>query len=633
MTETLPIHVVSDTSQVTFKSVSGGPVSVSQITAVAAVSNVFRKFFTCATQDTVDVYDITGTGLTKCFTHKIDGITITHLAVYDNLATPFLIIAHLSGILCVNFMNRDEISRLVGDVCVCDLAADKTGQCVYFLRETSLYKWTLGGECLLIDENVKCFCSIDSGVCFVRGNDLIHFNLQADLLTQVSPETFLVRQVSNNFLISLSISSQLLIITVFDLENRRTISKSIDGVITGSPEEKVLLACSQHSHFVMIGTDRSIDVQLLRIESLEQIELLDLEDCHRFLTPVSISQSKFLTPLALELVSGVDSGPTVIGHYEGGLTEVLKLSFLTDCQYSPDHIFEHGEKVPAVSLSRIQALHGEHAGGEELKKSGDVKVTRDGVRLPFWEADVDQGDRTNPPPLFCIDEQADSFTDLLKQTNWKPKYTIYGIQGFGAPKSATTVDGPGSLSSLTLDYCESHVRMLYYGIQSADAHFGCSFPRSWVVEGKSEATGNHWVVIDKREHVTAFETNNQTVVFKVQRHVDACVVRIRGRNLAMKEFFPLGKIGPTSVKKAAPTPKPRAECTFAQHGRNRIAQNWYNCRTCGLVGNLGCCEACAEICHKDHDISFRGIEPASYCDCGAGSGRQPCQCCQRREPV
>lgn len=603
---------------------------------ISTVSNVFRKFFTCATQDTVDVYDITATGLTKCFTHRIDGITITHLAVYDNLETPFLIIAHTSGILCVNFMNHDEIYRLMGDVCVGDLAADETGQYVYFLRETSLYKWTLGGECLLIDENVKCFCSINSGVCFVRGNDLIHFNLQADLLTQVSPETFVLRQVSNNFLISLSISSQLLIITVFDLENRQTISKSIEGVITGSPEEKVLLASSQHSHFVIIGTDRNIDVQLLRIESLEQIELLDLEDCHRFLTPVSISQSKFLTPLALELVSGVDpsdSGPTVIGHYVGGLTEVLKLSFLTDCQYSPDHIFEHGEKVPAVSLSRIQALHSEHAGGEELKESGDMKVTRDGVRLPFWEADVDQGDRTNPPPLFCIDEKNDLFTDLLKQTDATCQHTICGIQGYATTKWVTTVDVSGSLSSLMLDYGGSRVRMLYYGIQSADAHFGCSFPRSWVVEGKSEATGNHWVVIDKRENVTAFETNNQTVVFKVQRHVDAGVIRIRGRNLVMKEFFPLGKIGPPSVKKEAPTPKPRAECTFSIHGRNRITQNWYNCITCGLVGRLGCCEVCAKRCHKGHDISFCGAVPGSYCDCGAGAGRQPCQCCPRRKPV
>ena len=68
-------------------------------------------------------------------------------------------------------------------------------------------------------------------------------------------------------------------------------------------------------------------------------------------------------------------------------------------------------------------------------------------------------------------------------------------------------------------------------------------------------------------------------------------------------------------------------CTYSNTGRNYIEQKWYHCRTCGLVGDLGCCEACARTCHEQrgHDVFFDGIGKC-FCDCGAGEGRCRCLC-------
>jgi hypothetical protein len=69
------------------------------------------------------------------------------------------------------------------------------------------------------------------------------------------------------------------------------------------------------------------------------------------------------------------------------------------------------------------------------------------------------------------------------------------------------------------------------------------------------------------------------------------------------------------------------KCTFATTGRDFVYQPVWHCRTCGLVGEIGCCAACALICHEGHDVYF---DPSNkgrfYCDCGAGDGPRPCRC-------
>ena len=61
-------------------------------------------------------------------------------------------------------------------------------------------------------------------------------------------------------------------------------------------------------------------------------------------------------------------------------------------------------------------------------------------------------------------------------------------------------------------------------------------------------------------------------------------------------------------------------------------QFWYNCVTCGLVEDKGCCSACSLICHKGHDVVF-SRRSSFFCDCGAESNRLlgsslkvPCKC-------
>ena len=58
-----------------------------------------------------------------------------------------------------------------------------------------------------------------------------------------------------------------------------------------------------------------------------------------------------------------------------------------------------------------------------------------------------------------------------------------------------------------------------------------------------------------------------------------------------------------------------------------MVQPFYNCITCGLVNDLGCCEACARVCHAGHQLVPKGNRPC-FCDCGEGSCRTcvRCQC-------
>lgn len=68
-------------------------------------------------------------------------------------------------------------------------------------------------------------------------------------------------------------------------------------------------------------------------------------------------------------------------------------------------------------------------------------------------------------------------------------------------------------------------------------------------------------------------------------------------------------------------------CTYNQTHKKMVVQPFYNCRTCGLVDSLGCCEACSRICHAGHDVRFKG-NVSCYCDCGHGKTRTciPCNC-------
>jgi hypothetical protein len=59
-------------------------------------------------------------------------------------------------------------------------------------------------------------------------------------------------------------------------------------------------------------------------------------------------------------------------------------------------------------------------------------------------------------------------------------------------------------------------------------------------------------------------------------------------------------------------------------------QHWYNCYTCNLVWDKGCCTLCALRCHKDHDVTY-SRHSSFFCDCGGEApteeeNRSPCQC-------
>jgi len=59
----------------------------------------------------------------------------------------------------------------------------------------------------------------------------------------------------------------------------------------------------------------------------------------------------------------------------------------------------------------------------------------------------------------------------------------------------------------------------------------------------------------------------------------------------------------------------KGDCTYKITGSNHKVQDWYHCITCALVGNDGCCVACAEKCHKGHDLHYYKFG-LFFCDCG-----------------
>jgi Putative zinc finger in N-recognin (UBR box) len=55
-------------------------------------------------------------------------------------------------------------------------------------------------------------------------------------------------------------------------------------------------------------------------------------------------------------------------------------------------------------------------------------------------------------------------------------------------------------------------------------------------------------------------------------------------------------------------------CTYASDNDFRD-QHWYNCGTCGLVGDAGCCSLCAVACHQGHELWYARYG-SFMCDCG-----------------
>jgi hypothetical protein len=63
------------------------------------------------------------------------------------------------------------------------------------------------------------------------------------------------------------------------------------------------------------------------------------------------------------------------------------------------------------------------------------------------------------------------------------------------------------------------------------------------------------------------------------------------------------------------TPESISHCTYAVTGSNTCWQAIYVCQTCHSSDTPSCvCQACAEVCHADHDVDYIGMGP-SYCDC------------------
>ena len=112
-------------------------------------------------------------------------------------------------------------------------------------------------------------------------------------------------------------------------------------------------------------------------------------------------------------------------------------------------------------------------------------------------------------------------------------------------------------------------------------------------------------------------TQSSEAFVKLSRAIDECAKQVDVEKLARDV---------EQLKGNESEAEPTALCTCTTSGAEFIAQEWYHCVTCGLVDGKGCCEACAQTCHKGHVCIYAGVHPNCYCDCGAGVGLCQCQC-------
>jgi len=66
-------------------------------------------------------------------------------------------------------------------------------------------------------------------------------------------------------------------------------------------------------------------------------------------------------------------------------------------------------------------------------------------------------------------------------------------------------------------------------------------------------------------------------------------------------------------------------CTFSLTGKKFGEMDVYECSTCKLVNGKLCCRACALICHKGHEVTFKRPSTKSFCDCGSGDAGLKCK--------
>jgi hypothetical protein len=60
--------------------------------------------------------------------------------------------------------------------------------------------------------------------------------------------------------------------------------------------------------------------------------------------------------------------------------------------------------------------------------------------------------------------------------------------------------------------------------------------------------------------------------------------------------------GQSSAKRGEIPPLP-STCSYANR-TDFHEQHWYNCFTCGLTSDKGCCTLCAVVCHEGHDVAY-----------------------------
>ena len=539
---------------------------------LTAASDFLQRFFACS-DSAVCVYKSSEILPGKCvFKHAMAGISVTCLAICEVPKLEFLVVGHDKGIVCLNIESPVKIAKLDVDGGVREVAVAGDEPCVYFLSGTRLMKWRVEEDVASqVDENVQLLCSADKGVMYVKQDNLMRYDGSVVSVCGLCENTIAMGRVCDQFVVTLSVSrdGKDIVAVACDLETKQAVARLVKGVLTGAEGEKVIMGTCCHSNAILIGSNKNSDVQLLWLRSLDSFEQIQLEDCRRFCCSPNLKQGRLYLPVNFTLVADANSHLSVIVEYEGSVCEILRLVSQKSDVYKPGkHVLVR--RVGSVKRKDLcskpepvkEDKHDQEEKEERAKLEYDSKIedelakarlpnitiTKDGLGLPFWDKDDDsfssyscysddEDHIPGPAPLLANDSQ--NYQCILKDTPIACAVLVRGVKGYESDRQGITA---GQLSSIEMNFNRAYVRMSYYSIEASCSSEG-PYPRRWVLEGKSDFT-NGWVVIDQRDDCQEFQADFQTVVFKVQRVVDAQVIRLRGRNLVMKKLTPLGLLFP-----------------------------------------------------------------------------------------
>jgi hypothetical protein len=142
---------------------------------------------------------------------------------------------------------------------------------------------------------------------------------------------------------------------------------------------------------------------------------------------------------------------------------------------------------------------------------------------------------------------------------------------------------------IRFDFKENGVKSNTYSIRAHTVR-GTRL-KSWVIEWSNDCVD--WFELDQKTHNNSLTEREVVVAFKINRPRNCRFVKLRQIEANCDRNWTLG----LAAMEFLGVLKVRLKCTYCVTGHHFQCQQRYQCITCGLAGEMGCCGLCAQSCH------------------------------------